>query len=514
VACLTEFEYAVYADGELPIQESRRMADHLETCASCRKLVAGLRAESRTLVECFQSTDFIEFELEDEALSASQAHNLSALKLTAFVLAMSVLLRPVMAVLEEFGFRQTVNGLSMALIYLVPMGIRIAGSLFNHAGWIALGAILLLALIVFSRRSAVTSSILSLLALLTVFSSSSYGLDIRTNDRPVTVPPGETVDDTLIVGGDSATIEGVVTGDLVAMVSHLTIRGTVKGNVVTCARRVDVEGTVEGSLFGIARSIETRGRVARNIYALAAESSITPEAKVGENAVLFGPQSGIGGSVGRDAYTWGRSLDVQPTANIRGTLSARVTRAGNVRVAPGSTIGGKTDIRTTESRPNRYATLSFYVWQTIWLAAALVTGLALFWLFPSLSRITLATTQDLLVSAGVGFLTLVGLPAAALLATITLIGLPLGCIGFACWILGLYAAKIVVAGFLGRSFVRDSSGSQPPTALLLLAGLLPLFIAINLPYIGVLVNFLVTLLGLGTIAIAAYRLPRWRSAMV
>jgi hypothetical protein len=277
---------------------------------------------------------------------------------------------------------------------------------------------------------------------------------------------------------------------------------------------VEVEGTVEGNVFGIAQSIQTRGRVARNVYTLAAETTITPEAKVGENALLFGTESDIAGTIGKDAYTWGRSVDVQQTAHIGGMLSARVTRSGNVRVAPGSTIVGKTDIRTPQASPSRYATLSFYIWQTIWLAAALVTGMVLFWFFPSLSRISLETTRDLLVSAGAGFLTVVGLPAAALLASITLIGLPLGLIAGACWIFGLYAAKIVVAGFLGRTLVREDSGNRTPTALLLLAGLLPVFVAVNLPYIGVLVNFLLTLLGVGAIAIAAYQMPRWRSAVI
>ena len=59
----------VIEPGQVPIE----VVEHLETCESCRNLVNALRVESRVLVECFQSTDFIEYELEDETLSAPQA---------------------------------------------------------------------------------------------------------------------------------------------------------------------------------------------------------------------------------------------------------------------------------------------------------------------------------------------------------------------------------------------------------------------------------------------------------
>src|SRR5207237_7197476 len=109
---------------------------------------------------------------------------------------------------------------------------------------------------------------------------------------------------------------------------------------------------------------------------------------------------------------------------------------------------------------------------------------------------------------------LVALPIAATKASITLIGLPLGLIAFALWCIAVYAAKIVVAAFLGRSLLKGNAEAGPATALALLAGLVPVFIGINLPYIGGMINFFLILLGLGAIAIGAYSMPRWRSAQV
>jgi hypothetical protein len=104
---------------------------------------------------------------------------------------------------------------------------------------------------------------------------------------------------------------------------------------------------------------------------------------------------------------------------------------------------------------------------------------------------------------------LIAAPVAAIIAMITLVGLPLGLIGLSVWILGIYLAKIIVAGFLGRSLLTNIGDAQPAIPLVLLAGLVPVFIAINLPFIGGLINFLLIILGLGTLALRLSELPRW-----
>ena len=123
MVCLTELECASYADGELAAPEAQRVLEHLETCASCRNMVNALRVEARVLVECFQSTDFIEYELEDETLSAPQAQRIGIAKFAAFVLAMSVLLRPVLDFLEELGVPDGMNWLAITATGIVPAGI-------------------------------------------------------------------------------------------------------------------------------------------------------------------------------------------------------------------------------------------------------------------------------------------------------------------------------------------------------------------------------------------------------
>lgn len=523
VACPSEFKSAVYADGELPDNEAREIAAHLANCSSCRRLVDSLRVESRVLVHSFQETAFIEFELEDETLGAPQGKSLTVTRFAAFVLAMSVLLRPILSILEEtelpegvdwlnpFSTSGKVNLLATALTTVFPALVDFLESILSNANWIAFTAILFLALMLLPRRSILTNAILAVLALLTVFSSSSYALDVRRGEN-VTVPAGETVDDTLVVTAGNVIVDGVVTGDLIAFVQRVTIRGTVRGNVISFAQRVEVEGTVEGSVMSFAQSVQTRGRVARNLYAFAQTTSISREGRVDGNATVFAGESEFDGTVGKDAHAFAGSVNVTGEAHIGGNLAARVNKAENVHIQSGAAIGGKTSIQESQARPNRYSTVSFYVWQTIWLAGALAAGLILFMLVPAFSRVNLGTSREMLMSAGIGFLVMIATPVAAVIAMITLVGLPLGLITLILWLVAAYLAKVVIAAFLGRSLLTQNGDAHPAMPLVLLAGLLPIYIAINLPFVGGLVNFLVTALGLGALAVTMYRLRPWRQA--
>src|SRR5436190_24137680 len=80
VPCLTEFECSIYADGELPEGRTHEVARHLESCGKCRRLADALRNERRVLVSSFQDVQFIEFELDDEALGEPQVQRLGAAK--------------------------------------------------------------------------------------------------------------------------------------------------------------------------------------------------------------------------------------------------------------------------------------------------------------------------------------------------------------------------------------------------------------------------------------------------
>ncbi|PYS52714.1 MAG: hypothetical protein DMG13_15345 [Acidobacteria bacterium] len=541
MACLDEFTCAVYADGELPEKEARQAREHLETCAACRQLVEALRLECRVLIQCLQELEAPERELEPAAAPGAELVGLG--RLGAVVMGIAAALRVVWEFVGNFGLPSNLDWLDPmrtsgqltlllnAIVYVFPEGGSTMESILNRASFAALTVLVLIAMIMLFRRSMATNAVLGVIAILTVFSTSGQAIDVRQSRQTLNVPAGETVDDTLVVFGDSVNVDGTVNGDLIAFVRRISVRGTVKGNVIAFAQRVDNEGSVEGTVIGVGQSVQTRGQIARNLFGVAQDAGIGNGARVAGNAILFSAVTNIEGNIGRDLTAYSGRLDLHGNvernvlvrsdqvnvfapSHIGGNLTATVRKTENVHVDTGSTIGGKTDIRVREPRPSKYATASFYVWQAIWFAAAFITGLAVFWLAPALARVSLDSGRALLMAAGVGFLALVVPPMAAIVAGITLIGLPIGLLTLALWITAAYMAKIVIAAFLGRSLLGGQGLEQPSFALVLLAGLLPIFIAINLPFIGGVIDFLLILLGLGALVTAIYRTSPWRSAQV
>ena len=76
-------------------------------------------------------------------------------------------------------------------------------------------------------------------------------------------------------------------------------------------------------------------------------------------------------------------------------------------------------------------------------------------------------------------------------------------------------AKIPVALFVGRAFLGPRGAGEPAPALLV--GLLAVFVAVNLPFVGWIVNLALTLIGLGGLfawAMAAFRAGRVAPARV
>lgn len=533
MSCLTEFKCAVYADGELPEEEARDITLHIASCGACRQVVASLRLERTALIQCVQDIELIEFELEDETLIAPQANNRSLVQLTAFVLAMAGLLRPVFAAVSAFQLPLSASAffdlIVDGLMYGLPSAIRYFNAFLNVASWIVVGCIVCAGLFILFRRSPLISTLVSVLTLLTVFSPWTYAIDVRRGEKPVTVPAGETIDDTLVVTGESSVdVEGTINGDLIALARDVRVKGTVKGNLVSFAERTEIDGTVEGSVVGAGGSVEVRGHVAQNLYGLAGSVIIGEQAHVDGNASMFVGEASLEGAVAKDfraysarATSWGRGrfghslfssgglIQVQPRAIVGQNLYVNVDEPESAAIDASAKIGGQTKVEVVPAPPSRYATASFYVWQTIWLAAAFLTGLILLWAVPGIEKTRLDTGRELLMTAAAGLVTGIVPPVAAAIAALTLIGLPLGLIGIGLWSAALYLAKIVIAGFVGRSLLKgnNSAASSP---LMLLAGLVPVFIAINLPFVGGVINFVLVLLGLGMLAMTSYRMVQDR----
>jgi cytoskeletal protein CcmA (bactofilin family) len=415
------------------------------------------------------------------------------------------------------------NLLFRSLLYFAQEGPSMLHLIIVTVSYAGLAAVVVGGLYFLARRS-ISTAVLAALTLVLVFPRSASALEKRTG-ATVNVLQAETVEGTLLASGETTNIDGVIDGDLISFSRRVVIRGTVKGDVICFNQTLEIDGTVGGNVYTFAQAFEVRGSVTRSVYAwvqalhlnlsgrvdrdvVAGAAEVALEGNVGRDVALGAGSAELRGSIGRDVRAYVGNLSVVAPAKIGGNLIAHVDKTEHAHIDPGATIAGKVEIRLPEKGPSRYTRPMFYFWQAVRLAAALLTGLVLFWLFPSWLAGRMGDARTALRAAGIGFLVLVATPVGALIAGITLVGLPIALMGLVLWIAGLYLAKIFVAAAIGDALVRPPAAQWSSFALALLLGLLIVFVCINLPYLGGWIGALITVLGLGLAFTRALR--RWR----
>ena len=524
--CLSELTCAVYADGELDAAEAGRVETHLAICEHCRTMVAALRAENRALAAALQESEpaagFLAIPARTRAADLAWT--------TALVLAAAGILHGAQQFLgawEPPAALDWVNPFSVtvqwnlffsSVFYFIREGAAMVLTSVTFIGGLTLAMLLVAGTLYWLRRRPTSVAVLVGLTLALGLAQPGAALDRRSAKKTaLVIPADQTIDDTLIFKGETLVLNGTVTGNVLAFGERIEINGTVQGDVICFAGKTLVNGTVEGNLMAFTSHLDLRGRVARSLYGFASifslgtgavvegdavgfSGDINVDGNVGRDLALFGGYTHLRGTVGRNVYARTGRMNVVESAHVGGDLTAYVKKDSSLQIDPAATIAGKVNKHIYAPRESRYLTGRFYFWQAVRLAAALVTGLALFWLFPALFRIPLGGGGDMLKTVGVGFLVLVAVPIAAVLVGITLVGLPIGLVGLATWLTALYLAKIFVAAYLGQNLLAPPAGTAVSAlALPLLVGLVMVLVAVNLPYVGGLVHLLALLLGLGLV---------------
>jgi len=529
--CYSEEIVSIFVDGELEAKEAQRLRDHLSACRRCRQLLDALRAENRVLSESLQ-------ELPEEAASPEGVSPVPR----SFAWGDMAIVTAVLALTSVVAFWISELSIPQALRWLDPFSVSGGTNLvlnfsyyFANGGTAMLdeyaavvGKILLVLLLggsalLLGRRWRLRQPGLRLLIVLLALSLPGFALE-RRHSEIVTVRANETVEDTLLASGNIVRVDGVVNGDLLAFGGTVEVRGTIKGDLVSFAKRIVVSGTVEGNIYNCSNSLELDGQLGHSLYALGQSLRVSDRAHVGEgllvgagdvslegevtrSVTMFAGNADVSGSVGRELTMAGDNLTLTNTARIGGNLSARVHELKNVHIADGATITGTRDIQVRE-RPNRFTSPHFYFFQAVWLAAAMLVGWLGLVLFPGFVQASTHAVGSGWRSLGLGFAVLAGVPVAMIVTAITLVGLPASLMLLMVYLAAIYVAKIWVGAFLGQMLLKPTGVTKSDWLLGLLVGLLILTVVRYIPYLGGLVHFGVTCLGLGAFAWQLYRVLR------
>ena len=528
--CYSEQTCAIFADGELAVDEARHLRDHLATCPRCRELVDALRAENRVLSESL-------CESPEEAASPAGFSRLrwswvwGDLAGVAAVLALGSIVSvwidelkipEALEWLNPFSLSGRTNLIFNLAYYFAHGGTAMLADYAAVVGWLSLllllggGALLL-------GRGRLPQPGVRLLIVLLALSLPSFGLE-RRHGGVVTVAANETVDDTLLATGDTVRVEGVVNGDLLAGGRTVEVRGTVKGDLLTWAQRTEVSGTVEGHIYTFSRSLDLRGQLGHSVYALAqslrldskghvgngivaAAGDVSLEGEVARSVTIATSSADLSGNVGRDLTVAAGSLTLNNTARVGGNLTAHVHHLKDVHITDGATIVGKRNIQV-HVRKSRWTRPRFYFGQALWLAAAMLVGWLALLLFPGFFQSSTQAVGSGWRSLALGLGVLAGAPVAIVVTAITLVGIPVSLMLLAVYLAAIYMAKVWVGAFLGWIVLKPAGTTKRDWLLGLLVGLVILTVIGFIPYLGGLIRLAVICLGLGAFAWQVYWVSR------
>ncbi len=521
---------SMHADAALPAAEAATVSLHLEGCTICAAKVAVAQGETRIIAAAFAADAgeaLPELSIPTFTRPAGLREFALANLATALLIWMAGFLWKTL-----FG-ELVVNAAELAASAYAPDTYDLVSASITHyleegtsmfstyVGFVCF-AVTAVALVLWGIRHRKGGQLASLgiaavLCAGVVVSEPASALDVRYDKTLVTIAADETVDDTLLIAAETVFVRGNVTGDLLVVGRRIEIDGNVEGNVVAFAESVTVRGSVGGSLLSAAERVELReATTGSDLWAAAETVSIDMASRVEGNAALAGEKTLVAGYVGKDLYA------MAETVELDGSLGASLEALANrVRLLDGAHVGGDARLRIdsdaklyradgaqvdggieflakpdTAKRKNRYTDLEFYLWQLARLVSAVLVGICLLWLFPAWRSLSISSGIEGLKSAGIGLAALVGLPLLALVVAFTLVGLPFSFFAIVAWLLVLYVAKILVGVFVGRSLLARTDYADS-SFLILLVGIALVILVVNLPWVGGLLGFLMTIVGMG-----------------
>jgi cytoskeletal protein CcmA (bactofilin family) len=378
-------------------------------------------------------------------------------------------------------------------------------------------------------------ALLAAFALVLTQLTPAHALERRTGETLV-VAASEVVNDDLAVSGNLLRIDGTVRGDVYAVARHVTITGIVEGDVIALAQEVVIDGQVFGDVRAAGATVQVNGVVARNVSGAGQLVRIGSGGRVGGSLLGAAETLSVGGDVGGSLAGVGENfllqgrigrrvdlamerLTLDPKASIGGDFTYHAERP--IELRPG-TVGGQTLFRQIE-RPQRPPRVQRDQWREFgravgnffsltWLIGSALVGLAMLRLFPRfVARYLDALERNIGASLGVGAVTLVATLPLALLLAITIVGLPAAAVLTGGWVVGLFTGWLLLAVAVGGVLIGLARRGAPRRLTWsFLLGLTVLYVATRVPFVGPLVGAIGVTLGLGALVIALYR--TWQRA--
>ena len=339
-----------------------------------------------------------------------------------------------------------------------------------------------------------------ILVLILALALPSLAVELRHGRQTIVIPKGQVIADDLVVTGTALQMDGTVNGDLVVAANSVRIHGPVMGDLIVAGGRVSIDQPVTGSVYVAGGTVDMNASVGRNVLVTGGTVNIDSGTDIARDLVVSGGRVTLAGAVGRNLRARARWLTLTSSAVIHGDLLAMTNRPD---IMPGAIISGRQQIGAPRWRHGGHLMVLWWFVSHIYMGLALfIVGAIFLALAPRLTSETVGVVRTHpWASLLTGFIFLVVIPAAAIIAAMLLLGIPLALIMAGIYGTLLFLSPIFVAMLVGQRLLRrplDAGGSYAGLFL----GIVLLILLRLIPVLGGLVLFIITLLGLGALFLA------------
>lgn len=308
-------------------------------------------------------------------------------------------------------------------------------------------------------------------------------------------------------------------GDLFAAGGAVDVDAAVRGDAALAGGTVRLGAPVGQDLYLTGGRLNVAAPVMRNARIAGGNVQIGPKARIAGNLSVAGGdiriEAPIGGylqvggghvyldsSVAGDVRVGAGSLELGPNARVAGRLS--YASREELQKSPQAEVKGGIERLPLPERGREAGKHTGRAFYWIWSAGLIVLAAVLAALLPNISLGAAATVRTRWPwSLLVGFIALVCIPAALIIAMVTVIGIPLAlaalALYFALLLLG-YAASGVALGLAALQRWQPAPSARGGTRVLFAAlGMLAVVLLASIPWIGGLVALAALLLGVGAL---------------
>jgi cytoskeletal protein CcmA (bactofilin family) len=332
------------------------------------------------------------------------------------------------------------------------------------------------------------------------------------------IAPGDTLDKDLYQWGQLLEVDGTLNGDVVTWVQTAKVTGVITEDMNVAAQDVAITGVVGDDVRTLGQSLSLDGKVGGDVLVVGATVGVSDKTFIGGDLRAACGVATVNGTVGGDLalYAGQVNLDGKVLGNATIVSDGGIVFGENAEIAgnlvyespeavelrPGMVKGTVTftpqlpeedrDFELPEGAGAFFHIFLFF--------AAIIAGSILISLTKDHANRTAGIIRRRpLKSLAIGFIAFICVPVVIVITIALILTIPLAMVLTLGYLIAAYVAKFYVAIWLGSIIVRRAPDSRRSPVPVMLLGLLILYVATALPFVGTLITFLTVFLGLGAL---------------